>query len=134
MAFTLGYGGWMIFRYGNDTNFALNGFDVAYAAAFIVLMFCIAQGFNLLPSVVLALIVSGATAGVRIFFRKRRIFSYPLKCALVMTSVWVLALELWGFVWGWDHYFHGDQFAVLHIAVPLICAAAFAAYRYLNKG
>lgn len=56
------------------------------------------------------------------------------RIAVAMSAVWVLALQLWGFIWGWGHYFSGDEYAVLHIAVPLLGLAGSLGYRWARRG
>jgi len=69
LVFTMGYGAWLMLRFGDNQRFALKWIDGAYFAAFIVLMACYAAGFFPIPSALLALAVGGIASLGRFAYR-----------------------------------------------------------------
>lgn len=55
------------------------------------------------------------------------------RIALVATAIWLLAVQLWGYIFGWGNYFDEAQYAALHLSVPLLAVVAWLGQRWIGK-
>lgn len=55
------------------------------------------------------------------------------RIALVATAIWLLAVQLWGYIFGWGNYFDEAQYTTLHLSVPLLALAAWLGQRWIGK-
>lgn len=59
--------------------------------------------------------------------------SKTARIALVTTAIWLLTVQLWGYIFGWGSYFDEAQYAALHISVPLLAVVAWLGQRWIGK-
>ena len=141
LVFTLGYGVWVCARFIGDRDFELNVFDGGYLAAFAALMLCSTNGFFPIPSLLLSLAIGAAATLAGFLYANRNslrnetggYFSGTARALVALTAIWFIALQLWGYVWRWENYFRIDEFVVLHLAFPILAAAALLGYRWAGK-
>lgn len=116
-----------------DSRFA--AFSARWMPGFLLLL--VGQGLNwpLLPTAALAVFAFACVAAARTLWgrRSRLHLSRGLRVLLASALLWVLALQLWGFVWSWDRHFTAAEFAVLHLAVPLLATVAILSIRWVRK-
>lgn len=55
------------------------------------------------------------------------------RIALVATAIWLLAVQLWGYIFGWDNYFGEARYAAIHLSVPLLSLAAWLGQRWIGR-
>ncbi len=55
------------------------------------------------------------------------------RIALVASVLWLLGIQLWGYIWRWGSYFDTDEYIALHVAVPLLALTAWLGHRWIGK-
>lgn len=59
--------------------------------------------------------------------------SKTARIALVTTAIWLLTVQLWGYIFGWGSYFDEAQYAALHLSVPLLAVVAWLGQQWIGK-
>lgn len=123
----------MFYRFFKNNDFPLDWIDWTCAVSFVVLMICWSQDFFPIPSTVLAVLAGCAFAVARLTFVNRNHFPQHARVAIAATIAWIVALQLWGFIWRWDRHFDGPEFFALNIALPLLSLVVLIGYRWVKK-
>lgn len=90
---------------------------------------------SLIESIIRGIVATALVLGVAITFRATPWRRAPksLRALISATAVWLLTVELWGFIWRWDSFFRIDEYIMMHASFPLIVLTAWLAYRWNNQ-
>lgn len=80
-------------------------------------------------------IVLIAASLIGIFLRRSKlVHTRGWRYTMSASVLWLLTLQLWGYIWRWESHFTAEEFAVLHIAVPLMFGTALVLKRWVRNG
>lgn len=107
-------------------------FSASWLPAFLLLLTGWVSGWHPAPVALGALAVAVLVwLGRHAYLARSRLTTWTMwRNVISVVVLWLLAVQFWGFIWRWDRYFNGAQFAALHASVPVLFVVAIVVKRW----